>query len=86
MLMNRTTQENREKFSKLRKINRMFVDLHLPPLDVDETIIQLIDEELLFLLLWEVMEFGYGRAGSTQLSKLWLQRKEQQMQDAAELV
>lgn len=83
--MNTIKQEKREKFQKLRKINSMFLGLHLPPLYVDETMMQLIDEEMLFLLLWEVMEFGYGRSGNTQLSKLWLQGKEQQMQDAVQL-
>lgn len=74
-------EERRQKYANMKNLNTLFMDLRLPRLDHEDYIIDYVDEESSFLLLWETIEFGYDRGGNEQLQKRWFETTQQQMQD-----
>ncbi len=49
---------------------KLFKKLNLPHIEIPNEMMDLIDEELSYILLWDTIEFGFKTA-DTQLRKLW---------------
>lgn len=77
-----SSEEKRQKYANLKNLNTLFMGLRLPRLDHEDYIVDHVDEETSFLLVWETIEFGYNRGGHKQLHKLWCETTQQHMQDA----
>lgn len=74
-----------QKYSHIGQTNTLFKHLDFPPLEFDDKMITDMDEEILFLLMWETHEFGCGRSGNEQLRKLWIERTERHLRSSMEL-
>lgn len=70
-----------QKLLNVRMTNELLMDLNLPIIECNDIMSEQFDEELSFMLLWEVREFGFNPNINTQLKKLWLDKTQQFFQD-----